>query len=68
MSRLKRVLRSSPRLLIVVAAAATVAGCAVVPVGGYPPVGPAVVLPVPGVVVAPGPVIGRHGHWHRWHG
>jgi hypothetical protein len=44
------------------------AGCVVAPVGGYAE--PALVVPAPGVVVAPGPVIygpgfyGR-GYYHR---
>ena len=52
-------------------------GCIVAPVGGYYPE-PAVVVPAPGVIVAPGPVIygprrfyGRgygHGHYYRGRG
>jgi hypothetical protein len=38
------------------------AGCVAVPVGGYPD--PAVVLPAPGIVIAPPPVV--YGHRHSY--
>jgi hypothetical protein len=57
----------SKTLLLAAAAGGMLAGCVVVPVGGFPRTGPAIVLPAPGVVVVPGPVVG-HGHWRRWHG
>jgi hypothetical protein len=50
------------------------AGCVAVPVGGYGYGGPSVVLPAPGVVVAPGPVYRhrhygyRYRHYGRWRG
>ena len=58
------------------------AGCVVVLAGGYGVTEPAVVVPAPGVVVAPGPVIygrgyrrrdyyggrGHHGYGHYGHG
>jgi hypothetical protein len=59
MSRSRIAPRWTLAVLLAGAAAMGAAGCVAVPVGGY---GPSVVLPAPGVVIAPG-----HGHHHRRH-
>ena len=88
MSRSRRIPRWTAAALLAGAVGIGAAGCVAVPVGGYGGYGgypdPAVVFPVPGLVIAPPPVIyrqpryggrgygGRGGYsgrgYNRWRG
>jgi hypothetical protein len=61
MSRSRRFPRWTAAALLAAAVAVGAAGCVAVTVGGYAE--PAVVLPAPGVVIAPPPVIFGHRHY-----
>jgi hypothetical protein len=61
MSRSRRLARWTAAALLAGTVGIGAAGCVVVPLGGYAE--PSVILPVPGVVIAPPPVIYRHGRY-----
>jgi hypothetical protein len=68
MSRSRRFPRWTAAALLTGAVGIVAAGCIAVPVGGY--ADPTIVVPTPGVVIAPPPVVYRHRHYYggRYYG